>query len=171
MAFADLDGDGDLEISNPIMMGLTDLLAHDGTTHSPLSYYADQFGENHGVDESLSPSAIQFVSQPAFGDLNNDDVPDLVMGGASTIYLLSLAGNYYIDYQQPVMAWDGVDGTLLPGFPQQIEDIQFLMSPAVADVTGDGMAEVIYGSAGYVLHAWDGEVGRRRAGRSSRVAG
>ena len=163
MAFADLDGDGDLEISNPIMLGLTDLMSHDATTHAPLSYYADQFGENHGVDESLSPSAIQFVSQPAFGDLNNDGVPDLVMGGASTIYLLSLAGNYYMDYQQPVMAWDGVDGTLLPGFPQQIEDIQFLMAPAVADVTGDGLAEVIYGSAGYVLHAWDGE-GRKAEG-------
>ena len=45
---------------------------------------------------------------------------------------------------------------ILEGWPRQIEDIQFLVSPAVADITGDGRNEAIYGSGGYMLYAWDG---------------
>jgi hypothetical protein len=29
------------------------------------------------------------------------------------------------------------------------------MAPAIADISGDGMPEVVYGSAGYMLYAWD----------------
>ena len=52
-------------------------------------------------------------------------------------------------------AWDGKTGAFLPGWPRQIEDLQFLVAPAVADVTGDGKPEAIFGSAGYLLYAWD----------------
>ncbi|HCH66278.1 MAG TPA: alkaline serine protease, partial [Deltaproteobacteria bacterium] len=46
-------------------------------------------------------------------------------------------------------------GGFLPGFPRQVEDLQFLMAPAVADLNGDGSNEVVYGSAGGLLHAWN----------------
>ena len=62
----------------------------------------------------------------------------------------------HYDFQHAVLAWSGVTGALLEGWPRQIEDIQFLVAPAVADISGDGLKEVIYGSGGYMLYAWDG---------------
>lgn len=153
MAFADLDGDGTLEIANPIMLGTTPLLGADGETHTEIGYYAEDFGAS--TNAGNVPAMVQFVSQPAFGDLDQDGVVDFVMGGASTTYLVSLALTAMYDFQNPVGAWSGVDGSAFPAWPRQIEDAQFLMSPAVADVSGDGAPEVIYGSAGYLMHAWD----------------
>jgi uncharacterized protein (TIGR03382 family) len=36
-----------------------------------------------------------------------------------------------------------------------IEDLQFFANPAIADIDGDGKMEVISGSGGGVLHAWN----------------
>ena len=46
-------------------------------------------------------------------------------------------------------------GPPLPTFPRQIEDWQFLSGPAIADVKGDGTHQVIEGSGGGFLHAFD----------------
>jgi hypothetical protein len=45
----------------------------------------------------------------------------------------------------------------LPGFPRNIEDWQFFLNPIAGDVDGDGNEEVITGSAGYLVHAWNGD--------------
>ena len=43
----------------------------------------------------------------------------------------------------------------LTGFPQIMEDLQFFLNPAVADIDGDGFPEAINGSAGHIVHAFD----------------
>ena len=86
-----------------------------------------------------------------------DGLPDPIQGGAGALWLASLAMTQHYDFQHAVVAWSGVTGEVLPGWPRQIEDIQFFVAPAVADVSGDGNAEAIYGSGGYMLYAWDGE--------------
>jgi hypothetical protein len=153
VSMCDLDGDGDLELSNPIMLGTTDVVDHENAVALDIGYYGEDFGPD--TNALNVPAMAQFVSQPAFGDLDGDGTPDLVMGGVSTLYLASLALTKMYDFQNPVMAWNGADGLAFPAWPRQIEDAQFLMSPAIADVSGDGRPEVIYGSAGGVLHAWD----------------
>jgi Subtilase family/FG-GAP-like repeat len=153
MAFADMDGDGESEIANPVMLGLTDPLNADQSTYLELPYYASDWPEGHNA--SMVPSIIQLVTNPAFGDLDGDGLPDYVCGGASALWLASLAVSQELDYQHGVGAWSGLTGEMFTGWPRQIEDIQFLMAPAIADVSGDGKPEVIYGSAGYLLHAWD----------------
>ncbi|MCL4233386.1 MAG: FG-GAP repeat protein, partial [Deltaproteobacteria bacterium] len=40
-------------------------------------------------------------------------------------------------------------------FPRAGEDWFFLNAPSVVDLTGDGDAEIIIGSGGYMIHAWD----------------
>ncbi len=160
MAFADIDGDGDLEIANPIMLGTSDVLHHDGEVALDLDYFFHGFGEDNNVDDGNMASIIQFVTNPAWGDLDGDGTPDLLLGGASAQYAAGMFVSKYIEYQHPISAWSGkpnADGMapMLPGFPQQVEDMQILLSPSVADLDGDGAAEVVYGSGGWVLHAWD----------------
>jgi hypothetical protein len=155
MAFADMDGDGQLEIANPVMLGLTDPLRADGSTYLELPYYASEWPE--GSNATMVPSIVQLVTNPAFGDLDGDGLPDYACGGASALWLASLAVSQELDYQQGVGAWSGLTGEMFAGWPRQVEDIQFLMAPAIADLSGDGRAEVIYGSGGYLLHAWDVE--------------
>ncbi len=154
LAFADIDGDGDLEIANPVMLGTSSPLHHTGETALDLAYYESEFPSSGNTD---IPSIIQLVANPSFGDLTGDGTPELLLSGVSSVYLASLASRTQIDYQQGVLAWDGTDGAVLDGWPRQIEDVQFLVAPAVADVSGDGSPEVIMGSGGYLVHAWDGE--------------
>ena len=45
--------------------------------------------------------------------------------------------------------------TALAGFPHVSDDLQFFVNPAIGDVSGDGRAEVIAGSGGYLVHAVD----------------
>jgi hypothetical protein len=157
LAFADIDGDGDLEIANPILFGTAGLLHHDGNPALDLPHFAESYPEGTDVDPSLAPALVQFVTNPAFGDMTGDGVPDYVLGGASTLALVALALIEWMDFQQMVGGWDGATGALMPGWPRQIEDFQFLMAPAIADVSGDGMAEAVYASAGYLVHAWDAQ--------------
>ncbi len=154
MAAGDVDGDGDLEIINPVMLGQTDLLSHDGTMHMELPYHETDWSEDHNVDV---PSVVQMVNNPSLGDLDGDGLPDLLQGGAGALWVASLAMTQHYDFQHAVLAWSGVTGEILEGWPRQIEDVQFFVAPAVADITGDGNAEAIYGSGGYMLYAWDGK--------------
>jgi hypothetical protein len=54
-----------------------------------------------------------------------------------------------------VAAWDAKSGNFKNGFPQVMEDWQFFSTPIVADVDGDGKPEVLSGSGGYFVHAWN----------------
>jgi hypothetical protein len=147
-----MDGDGDLEMMNPIMLGTTSPVHHTGEVAAETSYYESDFT---GGGNSDVPSVIQLANNPSFGDLDGDGLADPILAGVSSFYLVSLAARTQIDYQQAVLAWSGITGEVFEGWPRQIEDVQFLVSPSVADVSGDGKPEVIMGSGGYLMHAWD----------------
>lgn len=63
-----------------------------------------------------------------------------------------------------LMAWDATTGDPATGWPRTMEDLMFLTSPSVVDLDGDGVAEVLMGSGGYYLHAFDGLTGAEKAG-------
>jgi hypothetical protein len=154
LSFADIDGDGDLEISNSVMLGFTPPIHHDGSSALDISFVASDFSEDANTNAA---SLVQMTSNPVWGDLTGDGIPEYLSSGVSSIYLASLAMRQEMEYQQPVGAWDGVTGAFLPGWPRQVEDLQLLTGLAVADLTGDGLAEVLSTSGGYLTHAWDGE--------------
>ncbi len=104
-----------------------------------------------------SPDAPLFgaLGSVAFGDITGDGLPELVAPTAGLRKLLDLlapAQQQFSDHQ--VSAFDPATGQLLPAFPRPMDDLQFLSSPALADVTGDGIAEVLAGSGVYLLRAY-----------------
>ncbi len=156
-ALADIDGDGTLELAffsigdrGYIYSGAA------GEATISLDNLTDDFGsKSNSTEEAFSAVTI---NSPSFGDLNNDGVLDLAMGSAGWAYaegMLDVGRRH--DRDHLLSAWDGATGEFLPGFPQVMEDMQFFMNPAIADLDGDGYAEVINGSGGFMVHAFDHE--------------
>ncbi len=152
LSFADIDGDGDMEIANAVMLGNNPPIHHDTSDAMTISFLGTDFSPQTNAN---MPSLVQMVANPVFGDLDQDGIPEYITGAVSSIYLASLAARSVVEYQQGVGAWSGATGQMLEGWPRQIEDVQFLAAPAIGDITGDGMPEAIMVSAGYLVHAWD----------------
>ena len=157
-ALANVTGDGALEIATSAI-GLGPQL-FDGQGHSLGTFDASLYGASSNVTDT---PVISVVSNVAFGHLDNDaKTTDLVLPGAGYGLLGALSGpaGRRASFQHLMAAWK-VTGSasdtysLLDGFPQRTDDHQFFMNPAIADVDGDGLPEVIAGSGGYYLHAWN----------------
>jgi hypothetical protein len=110
----DVDGDGDLEIIHP--------------QDDRLSVY-----HHHGATLPGWPyQCPESVTAPSVADIDGDGAPEIVAG----------------TYQGPtspdpfeVYAWE-LDGTVMPGFPFATSGT-VKSTPAVADLEGDGVAEII----------------------------
>ena len=152
LAFADLNADGKSEVASPVMLGQSPLYDGNAAEYQHLSYVRSGWGSNTNTNE---PSFATMSNNPAFGDMDGDSVPDYLIGGDGALYFIALAGRTAADYQHVLAAYSGATGEMLPGFPRQIEDVQFLAAAVIADVSGDGRPEAMFGSGGYLLHAWD----------------
>jgi len=104
-------------------------------------------------DTTQTPEQRQrIMGSPAAGDLNGDGVPDIVVG---TNEDYSNVGRVY--------AVDGATGAFLPGWPLQVVSNHILpvvgkgvpCAPAMADVDGNGVPEVLVSGIGSVLHVFD----------------
>jgi hypothetical protein len=58
-----------------------------------------------------------------------------------------------VSFEHLLGGWDAASGDWLPAFPFPMEGWTILAAPVLADVDGDGKAEVLAGSSGNVLHA------------------
>lgn len=95
------------------------------------------------------------LSQIAIGKVGPSDTA-IVAGGIGTGFVADIATvGKKPSSQHAVAAYDAATGDALPTFPRQIEDLMFASGPALADVKGDGKAQVIAGAATGLLHAFD----------------
>ncbi len=109
------------------------------------------------------PTAAVFA-YPSAGDVDQDGRPDIVLGTAGFQAALNLAsGGTAIAFDHHMSAWSSATGRMLPGFPQKVEDWQFFMNPTIAEISGDDYPEVLHGTGGYFVNAFDG-CGRQPAG-------
>lgn len=104
------------------------------------------------------------INYGTVADMDRDGLPDVMVGGVSSDMLVSLQNDgLRRDADHLLLGFSGKTGAPLTGFPRVMEDIQFFMNPSVADLDGDGLPEVLNGSGGFVLHAWNHR-GERPAG-------
>jgi MYXO-CTERM domain-containing protein len=92
----------------------------------------------------------------SFGDLDQDGRPDFVTGGAGLGLGLNLAGGFAnAPFEHQIGAWETQTGRQLPGYPHTIEDYLFFVNPSIVNVDADPYPEVVAGSGGYWVRAWD----------------
>jgi MYXO-CTERM domain-containing protein len=108
---------------------------------------------------------LPLFAQPSLGDLDQDGVPEVITSGGSLNLAISLqsSGSNAAPGDNLLAMWSGKTGAMMPGSPMVLEDFTFFNSQAVADLSGDDYPEVITGSGGYFLHAFDA-CGREPAG-------
>lgn len=161
-ALADIDGDGILEISASAIANPGELYGPDGEVAADFRAVQANFGENSNVDE---PSVLFMVSNPIFADADGDSLLDVFAGGSGIGYGANvLAWRERYDHDHVLLGYSGAlePGTPprsapLPGFPRQMEDMQFYTAPLAADLDGDSLPEIIHGSTLLVrAFSWDG---------------
>jgi hypothetical protein len=158
---ADVDGDGKPEIGTASIAGPPYLLKGDGTSAfgdgpdgKPLPF-ASNLAEFKNPLATDGPS-IASLGGGAFGRLGGDGSSlSFVMGSTGLRRLLDVVlPEQQLLTEDHISAWDTSLGSFEPGFPAQMNDLMFFNTPAVADVDGDGNAEVLQGSAMYDLRAY-----------------
>jgi hypothetical protein len=115
---------------------------------------AAQFGPNRNSND-LVASLIGFGG-PSFGDLSGDGVAEITAPTAGLSRLIDLlAPDKQLPSDDQLAAWDGATRLPLAGSPQAVADIAFFVAPAIADLDGDGILEMIAGNSTYTLSAFD----------------
>jgi hypothetical protein len=168
-AVADLDGDGKDEWSfSPGIFSPTYTHGPDGTrdkTYGPIPDAtlgllsgglnpATLLGVLAGDLPTDAP--VSFTTSGAFGKVgpgSNLAFAEPGTGGASTVGALLLAGSG-IPIKNYMRVHEANSGLPLPGFPAESQGLDFLGAPAIADVTGDGAAEVLEGGDSSALHGF-----------------
>ena len=151
-ALADVDGDGADEVAIAAFTGQPDLYRGDGSQFSGGQHFTTtgQGAESRATAEA----ALALGSNGAFGRLSEDGALGFFSGLVDTRFALAAqAPAQRIPYEHLVGGWDAASGAYLAGFPAPVEQFQIITAPAVADVDGDGTAEVIAGTSGLFLHA------------------
>lgn len=100
---------------------------------------------------------ITLISNMAVGSLAGGDTQ--LMYGAVGLDILNMEANGALrePFSHLVSLWDVNNDAYASHFPIDIEDWQMLNNPVIADLSGNGMPDVIEGSAGYQLWAWNAD--------------
>jgi hypothetical protein len=156
-ALADTDGDGADEVAVASFTGEPELYDGDGTRlggpgASPNHFQSQGKG---ATSPATAPSVLALGANSAFG--RTDPAGPLRFFGGVIDERLALAQtspSTKLPFEHLMGGWDAASGDWLNAFPIPVEGWQLPSAPAIADVDGDGSAEVISGSSGDVLHAF-----------------
>jgi len=148
---ADLDYDGKLEINIDTTSTQGWIFRSDGSIYRRMNNQL--FGS--GSDSQDSPAYV-LMNNGAFANIDNEGGIDLVKGTAGFNFALAFAGGGVRgEFDHHMSAWDTDTGRMLEGFPRVHDDWQFFNQPTVVDLDNDAFPEVISGSGGYLVHAWN----------------
>lgn len=161
-AICDVDGDGTMEVAMHTIADPGRIYTFDGQEYARLDSVGSKFGPNTNAGEEAA--SIIMIQSGAWGDVDGDGTKDYAIGGSGFEYAAGLLddGRRH-DHEHLMNVWSGVSYEenglqrlgLLDAYPRVLEDLQFFLNPGIADLNGDGNPEVIQGSAGTLIHAFD----------------
>ena len=163
---ADLDFDGTLEVSLDTISTQGWIFNHDGSLYRKMNNQV--FGA--GSDSQDSPAYI-LMNNGAFGNIDNEGGIDLVKGTAGFDFALAFAGGGVRgQFDHHMSGWDTDSGKMMAGFPRVHDDWQFFNTPTIVDLDNDANPEVVVGSGGYLVRAWN-HAGSEPAGFPKQTGG
>jgi subtilisin family serine protease len=153
---ADVDGDGRDEVAIATFTGQPELFRGDGSRYPGAGVRGHFSVESRGASSrSNAVAQIALGSNFAFGRMSNGGPLRLFSGLVDAqLGTAQVSPASRVPFEHLLGGWDARSGEPLAGFPAPVEGWTVLAGPAVADVDGDGRAEAIYGSSGYLLHAF-----------------
>ncbi len=156
---ADLDYDGLLEISFDTVSTQGWIFRVDGSIYKKMNNR--DFGE---LSDSADSPAYILLNNGAMGYIDPEGGVDFVKGTAGFDFALAFAGGGQLPeerlpngnaFDHQLSGWDTDTGTYLEGFPRVMEDWQFFNTPTIVDIDNDNNPEVLIGSGGYFVHAFN----------------
>ncbi|HLW18190.1 MAG TPA: hypothetical protein VKV69_12625, partial [Actinomycetota bacterium] len=113
-------------------------------------------GLNEFKSTATDGPSIASLGGGVFGHIGGSSAPmSFAMGATGLRRLLDVVlPDQQLLAEDHVDAWELQTGTFQPGFPALMNDLQFFNTPIIADVSGDGNAEVITSSAMYDVRAY-----------------
>jgi hypothetical protein len=149
---ADLNGDGKAEVGTASIAGPPYLLNLDGTSF--LGNGPDGKPRALATTPAFDAPNIASLGGGVFGKVGGGGI-GFAMGSTGLRRLLDVVlPEQQLGAEDDVSVWNTQTGQYQPGFPALMNDLMFFNTPAVADVDGDGAAEVLQSSAMYDLRAY-----------------
>ena len=156
---ANVNGGNDLETGVFGTAGPAYILGQNGTS----IYGKDAQGRDRTLLVDAAGAGSNSTDTPAIPAVGGGIFTDLNGTGQLT-YAAPTAGlGKLLDVVLPedqlvsdnhISAWDLAGSrSQLPAYPREVNDLQFVSTPASADIDGDGLQELLDGSAYYDLHA------------------
>ncbi|MFA5890815.1 MAG: FG-GAP-like repeat-containing protein [Actinomycetota bacterium] len=159
---ADVEGDGRDEVAVSLMFSPTWLLDGSGRTRGAYGTIPNPTADVVGGQSPLTvterqvpvDAPVSFTTSGAFGRFGGVlSYAESASNAASTGGALLLPGGG-MPIRNAMRAFDAVGGAPHPGFPAWQQGLNFLGSPAIADVTGDGKPEILGAADSSAFHAW-----------------
>ena len=125
----------------------------------PLHWYGGLFANDPTGTGALRNSddvgvILSAFGGPSVGKLGSRTRMDVAAPVSGLSRLLDTASpELQLPSDDLLAAWDGATGGMRPAFPRETPDLAFFVTPAIADVNGDGRTEVIAGNGVYTLSA------------------
>jgi len=161
-AVADIRGSGADVATGAASFGPSYAFAGDGSTQAVYGPSADStLGLLAGQDptqalkgRSPTDAAVTFTTSGAFGrvrGLMTYAQPATGLGSVASALSLPGTGRAISNSEA---AYDASSGATLPGFPAMRQGLDFIGAPIIADVSGDGVPELVDGGDSSAMHAY-----------------
>jgi len=112
-------------------------------------------------------SLVQFTTSASLGNVLGAPTPQAFQPGSAGLEVftgITQIPGFGQRVENGIGGWDPTTGATLPQFSHSLQGLAFFSAPAIADVTGDGVPDVIQPTDSGALQAFDGTSGQAAAG-------